>query len=190
MNILSKYLESQRLKIVSEYIMGDVLDLGCGNAKLYSIYAKKINKYVGVDFNKEVIKVNKKQYPKANFYYTNLNRDSLRLSKKFDVILMVALVEHIFDQNNLFRQALRHLKRGGKIIITTPTLFGNDIIHANGSKLGLFSKEASDEHIFIYNKNRFKMLARMFHLKITCYKKFELGLNQLVILKNNAIRFS
>ena len=71
----------------------------------------------------------------------NLGKDPLDLDRKFDVVLMVALIEQIID----------HLKPGGKIVITTPTMFGNDIVHRIGAKFGLFSKSAVDDYVVTIN---------------------------------------
>ena len=69
---------------------------------------------------------------------------------------MIAIIEHIWNQRFLFEQVLKNLKPSGKIVITTPTPFGNDFVHALGAKVGLFAKSAVDDHIMIYNKKRFK----------------------------------
>lgn len=71
----------------------------------------------------------------------------------------------------------------GKIIITTPTPFGNDWVLKYGSALGLFSSQAGHgDHIVVYNKDRFRVLANELGLKIEKYKTFELRCNQLVVL--------
>ena len=55
-------------------------------------------------------------------------------------------------------------------------------MHRTGARLGLFSKVAADDHIVIYNKKRFQILASDFGLSIERYERFQFGCNQLVIL--------
>lgn len=181
-HVLSKFLEKQRLKFAGSYLTGNVLDLGCGNAALYQQYQKRIDKYIGIDSNKHIIQKNSKSYPEAVFYTKNLDDEDLRFEDKFDVIVMIALIEHIFNQKKLFSEVKKYLKPNGVIVITTPTPFGNDFVHAIGCKIGLFAKKAGDDHIIIYNKKRFEILAKEIGLKIAKYETFEFGLNQFVIL--------
>jgi len=182
MNILSKWLHKKRTKLVSSYTYGDILDLGCGPAPNLKILGNNIKSYYGIEFNPTTVEKLNKKYPKAKFFQKDLDEDSLNLDINFDCILLIAVIEHIFNQKHLFKEILKYLKPKGKIIITTPTVFGNDIIHRLGTSIGLFSVGARDDHIVIYNKKRFKILADEFGLKIEKYKKFELGCNQLVIL--------
>jgi hypothetical protein len=85
---------------------------------------------------------------------------------------MIAVIEHIWNQKFLFEQIIEPLNPGGKIVITTPTPFGNDIIHHIEAALGVFAKAAVEDHIDIYNKQRFNNLAREFELRLESYKRF------------------
>ena len=51
------------------------------------------------------------------------------------------------------------LKPNGRIVLTTPTVIGNDLVHRLGASVGLFSQDAQDDHIVIFNKRRFEVLA-------------------------------
>lgn len=75
------------------------------------------------------------------------------------------------------------LKPGGIIVITTPTPFGNDVVHFLGSALGLFYKSADDDHIVIYNRHRFKILANEIGLKLKHHEYFQVYCNQVAILE-------
>ena len=58
-------------------------------------------------------------------------------------------------------------------------------IPANGITkcVGLFdSKAGHDDHIVVYNKDRFRVLANELGLKIVKYKTFELRCNQMIVL--------
>ena len=113
-----------------------------------------------------------------------MDREPLDLDERFDVILMIAVIEHIWNQKFLFEQIIDLLAPDGKIIITTPSPFGNDVIHLLGAAMGIFAQSAVDDHIVIYNRRRFKNLAREFNLRILKYARFQFFSNQLVVLEN------
>ena len=77
------------------------------------------------------------------------------------------------------------MKPGGRLVITTPTNFGNDVVHRAGSLIGLFSKVARDDHISIFNRKRFEVFANECGLEVELYRFFQFGCNQLVILQKN-----
>jgi len=186
MKSLSKFLQNKRLNIIEKYIKGDVLDIGCGDGEIYKKYSEKISYYFGIEYDKDrVEKLNSdfKGNNKVLFQSNDLNIEEIKLNNKFDTILLVAVIEHILNQQKLFDFIIRHLKDDGKIVITTPTVFGNDVIHKIGAGLGVFSKVASDDHFVIYNRKRFDNISKYFNLKILVYKKFEFGCNQLVVLE-------
>jgi len=163
-----------------------VLDLGCGPATNLKLSPDKITSFCGIEYNESLVDELNSKYSNASFYQEDLEKDILDFGKKFDRVLLIAVIEHVFNQKHLFEQISHVLKPGSKIIITTPTVFGNDLIHRIGGKFGIFSKDASDDHIIIFNKMRFQILANEFNLRIEKYKKFQFGCNQLVILVKNS----
>jgi len=181
MGLLSKFIRKVRTSKIAPYINGSVLDLGCGDAVVLRLFSQKIKTYYGVEYDCQRIEKLKRSFPQHNFSCADLDEGSFAFSLKFDAILLLAVIEHVFNQKHLFNQILKNLKSDGVIIITTPTPLG-DLVHRIGAKLGLFARSADDHHITIYNKRRFKVLADYFNLKIITYKRFALGCNQLVVM--------
>ncbi len=190
MGLLSPYIKRQRLGMVAPYVRGDVLELGCGPGIALSQWEGRMASYTGVDYRDDLIKALQRKHPRHAFHTRNLDDDALGLAGSYDVILMIALVEHIYNQKWLMTQAAGLLKPGGEIVVTTPTPFGNDVVHRLGAALGLFSQGAADDHVAIYNKNRFQIMARDFGLEIARYQRFQLGCNQLVVLRKQSARNS
>lgn len=181
MALLTNYLINARMSRIEPYIRGDVLDLGCGSAEILDKYGSKIEHYCGIEYSKTVVQTLQAKYPRATFYARNLDQEKLALDRKFDCILMVALIEHLFNQKHVMDEVAAALKPGGKIILTTPTPFGNDVVHRIGASMGLFSKAAVDDHIVIYNHHRLKLLAREINLKLEEYFTFQLLCNQFAV---------
>src|SRR3989344_8442474 len=115
----------EEFRSLSEYWQdGDsVLDLGCGNGRFYDLVCQpgKNIKYFGVDKSERLIAIAKQRYPLAQFV---LN-DGLDLpfgDNFFDKVLCVSVLHHLpgYDLRREFlRQALRVLKRGGILVLTT-----------------------------------------------------------------------
>jgi 2-polyprenyl-3-methyl-5-hydroxy-6-metoxy-1,4-benzoquinol methylase len=181
--LLTKRLKKKRMSVLKGLIKGSVLEVGCGYAAVFSHYRENIDSYTGVEMTHKRVKDLRKKYPEADFYKRDLDQEELKLNGKYDTILSIAVIEHLFNQKFSFNELVKHLNPGGRIIITTPTPLGNDIVHRFGSMVGLFNNNAHDDHIVVLNKKRFEILAKEFDMKIVEYKTFQLGCNQLVVLE-------
>lgn len=98
-----------------------ILDLGCGNGRLYK-YLKDITdvNYTGVDNSEELIKIARNNHPEAKFEVG----DCLDLpygDQSFDMVISIAVLHHITPVSNrklFFNQIFRVLKPGGTAFIT------------------------------------------------------------------------
>jgi 2-polyprenyl-3-methyl-5-hydroxy-6-metoxy-1,4-benzoquinol methylase len=181
MSILSNYISLLRIKHVLPYVKGSVLDLGCGEVPVLRVAGDKIEHYVGVDIGQERTERLRKTYPQHQFFRRDFDEDPLDFEGRFDTILLIAVIEHVFNQKHLATELVKKLKPAGRIIVTTPTSFGESV-HRIGAVLGLLGKSVANRHIVIFNKRRFKVLAGRFNLRIEKYHTFCFGCNQLVIL--------
>ncbi len=113
-SLLSLWLRKKRIDLVSFYLTGDILDLGCGPLAILRNSSRRIKKYVGIEYDTSLVKeLNKKKYDNAKFFQRDLDTDDLNLEMKFDFILLTAVIEHIFNQKHLFKECLKYLKPGG-----------------------------------------------------------------------------
>lgn len=189
MGFLSGFLQKRRIRILEPYINGDVLDIGCGDASVYSTYKDRINSYYGVEFDKSVVEQLSKKYRRARFFQKDLDEDSLNLGRSFDTIVLLAVIEHIYNQKHLVQELIDHLKPGGKIIMTTPTVWGNDVVLRIGGRLNIFSSDRGyDDHKVVYSRQRFEILARNFSLEVERYRTFQFGCNQFVVFRKQTGR--
>ncbi len=179
MAILSRYLTKIRERITKPYIKGKVLDIGCGEAK--AINYKAVTRYFGVDLEHKCKELTKK-YSMGEFYSKNLENDTIYLPEKVDLVLMTAFIEHIKNYENPIRQSINNLKKGGRIVITTPTKLGN-LIHSCVAIFGLFPKSVKESHKLVFSKRNFIKIGQKHNLKLKKYKTFELFCNQLVIFE-------
>ncbi len=182
MSRLSGWLRKKRIAMVKPFVEGDVLDIGCGPAEILDDPDVVVRSYCGIDCSVKVLEANRRRFPEHQFLVADVDEDCFEIDGRFDTILMTALVEHVYNLKHLFKQVCRRLKPDGKIVVTTPTPFGNDVVHRCGARLGLFSRSAADDHICVFNRKRFQILADDFDLRIERYRTFEFGCNQLVVL--------
>ena len=181
--LLTSYLHKKRISVVRTFLKGDVLDLGCGSASIIQFLNKNQN-YVGIEYDNRCVEDLKRKYPTYNFYTRDLEKDKLNIKGfKFDTILMIAVIEHLAHPDNIISECRKYLKPNSSLFITTPTSFGNNIIHKLGAKFGLFSKVAVKDHKIIYDYKKMKFLLNKYRLKIVKHKKFEFGCNSLFEVK-------
>lgn len=182
--LLSPCLEKRRNAIAKSYVKGDVLDIGCGSA-FVARFLKKEQRYVGIERNARRVNQLKRRYPHYEFYDRDLEKTRLNLGKrKFDTIFMIAVIEHLLDLKSVILECKKYLRKNGKLIITTPTSFGNNIVHKLGAKIGLFCRETVNDHKFIYDFESLRQMLASLGLRIVEYRKFEFRCNQLFIIKH------
>lgn len=173
--LLSPLLRKIRIKIVLPYIQGKVLDYGCGVGAL-SEMCKRYS-YLGVDIDKESIYVARKTYPLFRF------ATDIIAIEKFDTIIALAVIEHASEPVDLLKKFKLMLKPEGRIVLTTPHP-SVEWIHTIGSKIGLFSAHASNEHQQLIDYGYMEELSIKAGFVIEEYKRFMLGANQLFVLRS------
>lgn len=106
-----------------------ILEIGCGNGIIaFELLSDNLNfEYLGLDNNVENIRNAKRlldKYNVDNISFTCLNVENLNVinfNKKFDIILLIDVIEHIGDPGELLQKIIRQFNKSGKIIISVPT---------------------------------------------------------------------
>ncbi|QQR93161.1 MAG: class I SAM-dependent methyltransferase [Candidatus Iainarchaeum archaeon] len=170
--LFSYYIRDARNGIAAKHVRGTrVLDMGCNSGYLRKFLPTGIE-YVGVDVRPPF---------GADFLYHQRGiHDSLHDLGTFDTIFLLATIEHLTKITEALENLTPLLRKGGQLIITTPSPLG-DNIHHMGSKIGLFSSAAADEHEKIFNLEELNALLKSVKLDVTTSSTFLFGLNQLVI---------
>ncbi|HMD14465.1 MAG TPA: class I SAM-dependent methyltransferase, partial [Bacteroidota bacterium] len=181
---LSPFLERQRIRHVLRYIPSnvDILDIGCGRANILASLPP-LKRYVGVDVLQEVVDNNNKCFPEQSFFCVNIERDGLPIVTTFDVIIMLAVLEHLIDPLAMVKNLKKYLAERGKIVLTTPHPCA-ELPHRAGATVGIFSREAAKENNIFFDRSMLADLSRQAGLVITDYKRFQFGLNQVAVLQH------
>lgn len=178
-HLLTPFIRKQRLKRAAPYFRGDVLDVGCGFAHA-SDFLSPGQAYIGIEGSDSFVQWLEEHKGQYQFFKRDLDREPLNLARKFDTVLLLAVIEHLVDPCFLLRQIPEHLKPAGRLVITTPSPVG-DIVHRAGSRLGLFSQLAADDHEKIFSQSDLEQISADCGLRVIHYEKFLFGGNQLCI---------
>jgi len=102
-----------------------ILDLGCGNGRLYKILKNKKIEYTGVDISKKLIEIAKKELSDQEStqpkFFVGDALNLLLKNHEFDIIFAIALLHHIPTQRlqlKVLRNCFKILKKNGLIILT------------------------------------------------------------------------
>jgi len=158
-NLIERFLQKYRFRMVKGYLDGDVMDFGGNEGEL-------------------------KEFVSGDYLTVNYDH-SVMDGKKFDTIVTLAVIEHIYPKDvlQIFKKFNReHLKNGGKIFLTTPTKLAKPILDFM-AWIGLVGKENIAEHKHYWSKWDIYRLAEESGFIVSKHKRFQLGLNQLAILK-------
>jgi len=97
-----------------------ILDLGCGNGRLFELFKNKNVEYIGVDNVEKLIEIARKKYPEAKF----LVGEALNLpfpDNYFAKVFSVAVLHHIPSEEfrlQFLKEIRRVLKPEGLLILT------------------------------------------------------------------------
>ena len=186
--LLSGLLTRLRLNKVIKYVTdpGKLLDVGCDDAYLLGLLLKKNNPclYVGVDNHQECINDCEEKFSDigkewAYFFVIDANEDLPFNNNNYDYVVLSAIIEHLNNFDNLLKELTRVTKDNSRIIITTPTRIADTVLKI-GASIGLFANDSLEEHVKYYSKKDFINLKGW---ELKKYQKFELGMNQLIILE-------
>lgn len=98
------------------------LDFGCRNGDLlYELQKNKIIKTgIGVDLDGNAIALAKKRDIDIDFRLIKKNHKFKENDNTFDIITIVGVVEHVYDQISLLKELKRILKVNGILIVAVP----------------------------------------------------------------------
>lgn len=115
--------QSSRVVAIMEHIgHGEkIIDLGCNDGGLSKEIADRGNEVISVDLP-EVIKIARAKYPTLNFVAFDLSEEFPWADNSFDVAVASEILEHMIDDVTFLRSCHRILKKGGRLLLTTPNI--------------------------------------------------------------------
>ena len=99
----------------------NILDIGCGGGLLSEPMCRLGANVVGIDASQKNINIAKfhAKKNKLKINYICASPETLKIKKKFDVILNMEIVEHVEDVNFFIKKSSELLKKNGLMFIAT-----------------------------------------------------------------------
>ena len=135
-----------------------ILDIGCGPGWFLSFLPKQIEKY-GLEPNKYAADEASSYCNVINDDLNNINKYSL---KKFDVIILHHVIEHISNPNHSIKIIKRILKKNGTLLISTPD-FDSACARHFGKKYRLYNDQT---HVSLFTNDSMHRFLRYHKFKI------------------------
>ncbi|BAY31821.1 type 11 methyltransferase [Nostoc carneum NIES-2107] len=147
---LEPILRHLRLKRVISHIPKDsaVLDVGCGTAATFlKTISPQIKQGCGVDFKVK------------DFQSGNIQTKQLMLEnhlpfkdESFDVVTMLAVLEHIEHEKEILKEIYRVLAPQGKLILTVPSVWSQPVLEFLAYRLKIVSEAEIRDHKRYYKR--------------------------------------
>ena len=107
----------------AKIVSGDILEIGTGSGYGIKIISPKADRYVTIDkFDNEQVQTMVKTY--SNVSFTKMEVPPLNgiPDNSFDFVITFQVIEHIEDDKAFVSEIHRVLKKGGKLIVSTPNI--------------------------------------------------------------------
>ncbi|MBI5560852.1 MAG: methyltransferase domain-containing protein [Deltaproteobacteria bacterium] len=153
------------------------MDVGCGVEAdfLFSI-AGRIREGVGID--KKVGAVSRGNIKLYKWQFT----DTLPFQdESFDMVTMMAVLEHLEYPESVMVEIHRVLKQGGRLLMTVPTPAAKSILEFLAFRLGIISRDEIADHKKYWEEKDIYSLCQNTGFSIGRYKKFQFGFNSFLL---------
>ena len=129
----------------------NVLDLGCGfQATLLRALQPYLNAGVGVD-----VSVSKEAKRCAQLAFLESSMEEALPTfddSRFDLVLLISALEHVWQPQRVLEQCYRILKRDGLLCVNVPTWRGKAFLEFSAFRMGTSPSREMNDHKMYYDK--------------------------------------
>jgi 2-polyprenyl-3-methyl-5-hydroxy-6-metoxy-1,4-benzoquinol methylase len=175
--ILRRMRLAKVLPTIRRYPECDMLDIGCGweNLPLRSV-EPYIRSGVGIDFKVEETHSSKLQTRRMVLDQSLPAGDS-----NFDVVTMLAVLEHLAYPEEMLREILRVLRPAGAMVITVPSRASKPVLEFLAYRLHIVSEPEIRDHERYYNREDLLEPATATGFSLRKHQYFRLGMNNFAV---------
>ena len=159
LNLLSK--KASTINTNTEQLR--ILDIGCGNGSLTSIWAKQGHQVIGIEASESGVKFARQKHTNCEFVLGSVYDPVPHNFKNFfDIVISAEVIEHLYYPKQLAQYARQCLKPHGQLIVSTPYhgYWKNLILAASGKMDRHFTALWDDGHIKFFSVNTLSNLLR------------------------------
>lgn len=179
--LLEPLLRWLRLRRVVSHIPtgARLLDIGCGKtAAFLRAVSPRIERGTGIDF-----KVRAMQFGNIQTMPFCLADELPFADASFDVVTMLAVLEHIESEKLILQEVHRVLQDNGKLILTVPSVWSKPILEFLAYRLKLIDEREIRDHKQYYNQDKLKrILIEEIEFKNFQHQYFQFGMNNFCIV--------
>lgn len=147
-NLIASHFSQKRqflwpeLKKIAQLVKNEdkVLDLGCGNGRLYQAFKEKKITYLGIDFSEELLKIAKKNYPQGKFLLADITEEkTYKKIGTFDICFCIAVLYHLPSptlQLKVLKNVYQVLKEEGILVLSVWNLWNKNFWLLHLKQLG------------------------------------------------------
>lgn len=177
--ILRKLRIRKVLPIIRQYSGCRLLDIGCGwDYRLLKTLEPFIKSGTGIDY-----KVQESESGKIKTIQMLMVDKLPFAAESFDVITLLAVLEHLSEPLRLMKEIERVLKKNGRLVMTVPSKAARPVLEFLSYRLKIISADEIREHKKYYDRNELEKLFSQTALTVENHKYFQLGMNNFCIVK-------
>ena len=174
-------LQRLRLKRILPVIMqcrgGSLLDIGCGpDYRLLKSVEPIMGQAVGIDQN-----VSDDKRGKIRLLGMTVEDALPFAEKEFDVVTMLAVLEHLSTPTSVMHEIRRVLRPGGKVVLTVPSRAAKPVLEFLAFRLGIVSSVQIADHKKYFNKKDLVALFTETGFIIENHSYFQAGMNNFCV---------
>jgi 2-polyprenyl-3-methyl-5-hydroxy-6-metoxy-1,4-benzoquinol methylase len=167
------------LPIIRQYPDCRMLDVGCGwDCRLLKTVRPFIKSGIGIDF-----KVEKYEDDKIKTMPMTITDHLPFEPESFDIVTMLAFLEHLSDPLSMMRETERILKNGGRLVLTVPGKIAKPVLEFLAYRIGIVSVTEMRDHKQYYDHAELKKLFSQTGITIESHRYFQLGMNNYCVVK-------
>lgn len=181
-----EYNFNKRLKQLNSYLAGrDLLEIGCAYGFFINLARKYCRSVVGYEINMEAI-----EFARKNFNLDVVNAEYSSADKKYDVICMWDVIEHLSSPSQTIALVSASLNPGGIVALTTGDV-GSLVARVRGDKWRLVHPPS---HLYYFDRITIIKLLEKHGLRLKyfghpkIYRNLGSVLKQIIINKEKAGR--
>jgi SAM-dependent methyltransferase len=173
---------SKALPIIRMYPQCTFLDVGCGwEARLLRSIEPHIAYGVGIDRNAPPLRSDKLRTIQGD-----LEAPLPFAGNSFDVVSMLAVLEHLSDPLRALVEIRRVLRPNGTLIVTVPSHAAKPVLEFLAFKLGLVNAAEIADHKRYFGRLDLQTLSEQAGLRMLTHRYFQMGFNNFATLGRNA----